>query len=590
MKYPIHKFRNNAYHYSAALRRVFLRKFYGMKIGDNTRISKTARLDRTNPKGVHIGDNTSIAYNVVVLTHDFVNGVHVDTFIGDNCFIGGGSTILPGVRVGDNCVIGAASVVMNDIPSNTVAAGNPARLIRSGITTKEYGILVKNEDDQLDTHTDLVNTPKEIRINEQALVDFIKSETAVDDTSMNIPVAQTSVDSFALISLRSAIETKFNLVIPDIEWINAKSLAEIASLPSIRQAGKITTRPKLQPDTRPDAIRLLQPVSAKAPKPQSEGANEPTEPLQGIRVIQPGVATGTYSIDMPQMALSGLSESWMLKEAGNTHWKMIADFLGQNSSAISDDAGDRLYATFTRLSWRASSHLRNVKENDSLHTSATLKRYGASFFFSEQQLQTTSEKIDITMMSTFAKHGERGSNTSLSKGAPTLRNPDAIPAYDELPEFGVQYRAARAAPVADAMPDTLFETEYNLLSPHDINGVGLLYFAAYPMIFDLCLEEYEGTGFNLAHSSVGKDLYYFANAEPTETLVFRIHRESKSDEIFEYTCSLSRKSDNQLMAQVTSYKAIIPQRGVENNFTPLRRNLAAAKTAVNSETRKTAAS
>ena len=137
MKYPIHKFRNNAYHYSAALRRQFLRKFYGMKIGDNTRIAKTARLDRTNPKGVHIGENTSIAYNAVILTHDFVNGVHVDTFVGDNCFIGGGSTVLPGIRIGDHCVIGAGSVVMNDIPSNSVAAGNPARLIRSGVMTKD---------------------------------------------------------------------------------------------------------------------------------------------------------------------------------------------------------------------------------------------------------------------------------------------------------------------------------------------------------------------------------------------------------------------------------------------------------------------
>ena len=154
------------------------------------------------------------------------------------------------------------------------------------------------------------------------------------------------------------------------------------------------------------------------------------------------------------------------------------------------------------------------------------------------------------MMSTFAKYGERGTNTSLIKGAPTLPDPQAIPAYDQLPEFGEQYQALRAT----TPQETIFETDYDLLSPHDINGVGLLYFAAYPIIFDLCLEKYEGKGFNLAHSSVGKDLYYFANAESSETLVFRIHRAIKSSAIYEYACSLSRKSDNKLMAQVTNYK------------------------------------
>lgn len=50
--------------------------------------------------------------------------------IGNSVWIGGGSTILPGVTIGDNVVIGAGSVVTRDIPSDCVAAGNPARVIR----------------------------------------------------------------------------------------------------------------------------------------------------------------------------------------------------------------------------------------------------------------------------------------------------------------------------------------------------------------------------------------------------------------------------------------------------------------------------
>lgn len=50
--------------------------------------------------------------------------------IGNNCWIGGSVTILPGVTIGDNCTIGAGSVVTHDIPSNTVAVGNPCRVIK----------------------------------------------------------------------------------------------------------------------------------------------------------------------------------------------------------------------------------------------------------------------------------------------------------------------------------------------------------------------------------------------------------------------------------------------------------------------------
>lgn len=50
--------------------------------------------------------------------------------IGDNVWIGGCATILPGVTIGDNVVIGAGSVVTKDVPSDVAVAGNPARIIK----------------------------------------------------------------------------------------------------------------------------------------------------------------------------------------------------------------------------------------------------------------------------------------------------------------------------------------------------------------------------------------------------------------------------------------------------------------------------
>ncbi|KAJ6635631.1 Maltose O-acetyltransferase [Pseudolycoriella hygida] len=50
--------------------------------------------------------------------------------IGNNCWLGGHCTIVPGVVIGDNVVVGAGSVVTKDVPSNVVVAGNPAKIIR----------------------------------------------------------------------------------------------------------------------------------------------------------------------------------------------------------------------------------------------------------------------------------------------------------------------------------------------------------------------------------------------------------------------------------------------------------------------------
>lgn len=50
--------------------------------------------------------------------------------IGDRCWLGANVTVCPGVTIGDNCVIGAGSVVTRDIPANSVAVGNPCRVLR----------------------------------------------------------------------------------------------------------------------------------------------------------------------------------------------------------------------------------------------------------------------------------------------------------------------------------------------------------------------------------------------------------------------------------------------------------------------------
>jgi len=112
-----------------------------MNLAKDVRFSTSAKLDKTYPKGINIDSGTYIAFNAVVLSHDFCRSMHCDTFIGKNCFIGAGAIILPGVKVGDNVIVGAGSLVNKDVPNNTIVAGNPAKVIKSDIKTKKFGVL-----------------------------------------------------------------------------------------------------------------------------------------------------------------------------------------------------------------------------------------------------------------------------------------------------------------------------------------------------------------------------------------------------------------------------------------------------------------
>ncbi|MCW2119486.1 sugar O-acetyltransferase [Flavobacterium sp. 7A] len=76
--------------------------------------------------GVHLYTATHPLDAILRRTHESA----LPITIGDDCWIGGNSVICPGITIGKGCVIGAGSVVTKDIPENTLAVGNPAKVIR----------------------------------------------------------------------------------------------------------------------------------------------------------------------------------------------------------------------------------------------------------------------------------------------------------------------------------------------------------------------------------------------------------------------------------------------------------------------------
>jgi acetyltransferase-like isoleucine patch superfamily enzyme len=112
-------------------------RFYGHVIGENTYIYSTCHIDKSKGAKISIGKNCVLT-GCTLLAHDA--SLHhafnrltyfAPIVIGDNCFIGYQSVILPGVTIHDNCIVGAGSVVTHDVPANSVVAGNPARVIKT---------------------------------------------------------------------------------------------------------------------------------------------------------------------------------------------------------------------------------------------------------------------------------------------------------------------------------------------------------------------------------------------------------------------------------------------------------------------------
>lgn len=115
----------------------------GIRIGEGTCFRPhTTEIDLTRPSLITIGRDCYFNEHFCILTHDWVTQVFINSgreflpssggvHIGNNVSTGQNVTILKGVSIGDNVFIGANSVVTRDIPSNSIAAGIPCKVLMS---------------------------------------------------------------------------------------------------------------------------------------------------------------------------------------------------------------------------------------------------------------------------------------------------------------------------------------------------------------------------------------------------------------------------------------------------------------------------
>lgn len=119
-----------------------LAKKIGVNIDESSRIISMPNFG-SEPYLITIGKHVTISSEVNFVTHDGATWCFRETdeykgifkygkiFVGDNCFIGMRSIILPGVKIGNNCIVAAGAVVTKDVPDGCIVGGVPARIIES---------------------------------------------------------------------------------------------------------------------------------------------------------------------------------------------------------------------------------------------------------------------------------------------------------------------------------------------------------------------------------------------------------------------------------------------------------------------------
>lgn len=283
-------------------------------------------------------------------------------------------------------------------------------------------------------------------------------------------------------------------------------------------------------------------------------------------------------VNMPQMAVVGLSENWVFRHSGNEHWSALCKSLGTRSSELFDSNDRRLYSSFLAVSIRARPSLARFEENDTLVESRHLERFGTSIYRSVAELRGTRGAVGIEMLSKFVSREHDGSNRLRSSSLrPTVKAtaPD-LANEPNLLESHRQVRATAPRYVLENIEVSAFASECARIpyvpNPYiEYNGAGLLYFASYPTICDGVERQYftecapvalKGD-WALTTSTVARDVFYFGNLDLGDVVTGKIRRpqimrdpEGHLCHFVTHTSLLEAKTDR-VLAEIFTMKKVL---------------------------------
>jgi acyl carrier protein len=346
-----------------------------------------------------------------------------------------------------------------------------------------------------------------------------KEISKISEGDLCVPIKDLDIDSLDLVVLRVALERYLEIEIPDVIWFKCQTLA--------------------------DALEYLH---------KSKGRVRLSENPENVDIEY----SEEIEIRMPQMAKSALSENWLVKYFGDTHWQLITKGFKKKSTEFKDENGSRLYSTFVRINYRVSPLCR-FYENEYISFNAGIESFGNNTYLSKIIGRCGENSIAANLMTVFSVR-DGVDNNKISRSDPGV-GVSRIREISKTPSFLNDYRLVRKGLIDEIttdcgdfqiVDDTVYSCEYIINPYYDINGVGLLYFASYPIIVDKCFDGFYQQVDGL--QTVYRDVFYFANCNSTEIIVFKLNSMELIDDGLRTVVSLFRKSDNQMLSRVLTIK------------------------------------
>ncbi|MET9659121.1 beta-ketoacyl synthase N-terminal-like domain-containing protein [Streptomyces sp. NPDC006510] len=298
--------------------------------------------------------------------------------------------------------------------------------------------------------------------------------------------------------------------------------------------------------------------------------------------------TRTVVLGLPALSVGGLSENWLLREAGDLHWSLIGGHFGLPVAELADGDGARLLPAFTRARLAAADSLRFFTEHDEGELTGTLAKLDEHTFVSDIRFATPATSVEVRLLTSFVR---RGSGNWLVPGTPRHegRTPVAD-ANEEHRDFQNEFRALTQPEPGSATG--LYTDTYELNPFADANAAGLLYFASYPHINDRGERKYVQSlapdgEWAVDAVTVSRDIVYLGNCDLADAVRYRLDacRREPDDRVV-LTSSLLRERDGRPLARLETVKRLVRPEA----FTALRADGAAPLVADSASSATTASS
>lgn len=230
-----------------------------------------------------------------------------------------------------------------------------------------------------------------------------------------------------------------------------------------------------------------------------------------------------HVLGMAEMGYRGLSEQWLLRRAGDLHWRLIARAMGQRKAVFTCAAGRPLYAAFCATSlYFVRPELPQL--GDDLTLAVDLYRIGHGRLASLLRIGVDSQEIGrLVLISTFVGRSDSDNNRSIVRRTPKVLaiSPEAPPCIQRIAQYAA-FLARHSQEEKFDLPGRGAPAKKILPCPSiDFNTAGLLYFPSFSALADRSLFE---AGDAHTQMTMSRHVVYLGNVEPGEGIKIGFRR------------------------------------------------------------------